>query len=92
MVFADIIPGAREVREKLWTEVYGFYHQALAASTQKQHASHVKWWIAFCVAFGCDIAEPREQDMMMYCALHAREVQHATVVQYLKGVKDFYAQ
>lgn len=29
---------------------------------------------------------------MMYCALQAREVKHATVVQYLKGLRDFYSR
>jgi Phage integrase, N-terminal SAM-like domain len=79
-------------RGKLWSEVCSFYGQALAPNTRQQYGSHVRWFAAFCVANGADFLKPTEAEVMMYCAFQAREVKYTTVIQYLKGLKSFYAQ
>lgn len=52
----------------------------------------MKWFVAFCLVFGFDYVAPTEQAVMMYSAFQARTVRHSTVLQYLKGLRDFYSR
>ena len=84
------MPELEGEHDSVWQEVCTYYHSALAPSTKKQYAAHVKYFATFCVAFGYDARCPSEETVMRYCAFQARSVAHSTVVQYLKGLKDFY--
>ena len=65
---------------------------ALASSTQTQYERHIKWFTEICVAAGCveSIARPPESVVIAYAVYLYRSVKPATVVQYLKGLKDHY--
>ena len=67
-------------------------HMALAGSTTTQYSAHVRYFCEFCVYTACGqcFDRPTEQFIMAYVTHVFQSVRASTVVQYLKGLKDFY--
>ena len=74
----------------LYQDACAFRASALAVSTTRQYAAHIRYFAAFCAYFGLGFETPLEVTVCAYVALLARSVAPATVQQYLKGLKDFY--
>ena len=93
LALADIFP--HPAVPPTWTRIVDrmsqLYTSALAASTQRQYASHAAYWARFCVLFGftAHIYDPKEETVCAFVAWLSFTNTASSIRSTMSGLKSF---